>query len=327
MATHHVHYQLGSTANYRFNLTKMGEHGYDPLAYFYKNDFPEVEITRHGTDTDLSLVHNTCLMTVNGYVHRTEYINNKLYIPQATASMLRSRANVTGLLDFSKLTPSLVKIALTASMVTDDLNTLAYDKVFITAPVTVQQPMLVMAGYLVPYDEECFYRVSDTAFALRLSRLSYMEKLYELSHYRDIFKDLGVEVSPLNPQMVNAEEVRSLAVIRKFLSLHNSFLVDLQTDNLSFKKVYLEHSNIPGTFTTEVPPTMPLFTGYGKVSEYAVQRSNGSKYDVHTQDCHYNNHLLSHMSPDKCKVYNDHRVPGQTHRLSQAFFLDITTTR
>lgn len=327
MATHRVTYQLASSASYRFNITKVGENSYDELSYFYKSDFPDVEVTRPTTGTDLLKVHESCLLTVNGFVHTTAYSQKKLYILNATKGMLRARANVVGILDFSALTPKLKKFTITPQMVSVDVNTLAYDKVLITFEEPVVQPVLVMAGYLVFYDPECFYRISDNSFALRLSKMQYMEKLYELSRCRDIFKDLEVPVSPLNPEMVDADTVRSLTTIAKLLSLENSFMVDLGTDNLSLKKIYLEHSKIPGTFATEKSPALALITGYGKVSEYSVQMNNDIKYSVYTQDMHYNNYLLSHMKPQTCKVYNDNRLPGQTHGLTQAFFLDITTER
>lgn len=327
MATHRVNYLLGSTGNYRFNITKMGHHEYDQLAYIHKSDFPDVQVTRPKTDTDLLKVHQTCLMTVNGYVHSTTYTSGKLYIPQATHSMLKSKANVTGILDFSKVAPNMTKLSITPEMVTEDPGILAYDKVFITFNEPVQQPLLIMAGYIIPYDTDNFYRVSDTSFALCLSKLQYMERLYELSRYRDIFKNLEVPVSPLNPHMVDTEVVRSLMVIKRLLSTHNSFMVDLKIDNFSTKKIYLNHSKIPGTFTTQTLPNIPLFVGYGKVSEYTVRRDNEFRYTVHTQDCHYNNHLMSYMGQNKIKVFNDHRKPGDTHRLAQAFFLDMTTER
>lgn len=327
MTIHHVNYQLGATGNYRYNIVKIGFTQYDELAYTHKKDFPDVEVTRPGTDTDLAKIHATCLMTVNGYVYDTVYQGGRLYIPGATLSMMHCRSNVMGMLDFGKITPTLKRIKITPSMITMESNILAYDKVLITVPEAVQQPMLVMAGYIVPYDPETFYRVSDTSFALNLSKLSYTEKLYEAMRYRDIFKDLDVEVSPLNPQMVDANEVRSLVTIKKYLSLNNSFLVDLGVDNVSLKKVFLEHSNIPGTFKTQISPTMPMIVGYGKISEYAVSKHQDALYTVYSQDAHYNNYLVSHMPAYLTQVHNDHRVPGDTHRLSQGFFLDITTSR
>lgn len=327
MAVERVKYLLGSAGNYRFNITKMGYHEYDQLSYIHKSDFPDVEVTRPGVTTDLNRVYRTCLLTVNGYVHSTAFSDGKIYIPQATHSMLRSRANIIGLLDFSKAAPDITRYPITADMVTEESNMLAYDKVLITFTEPVEQPLLILAGYIIPYDVDSFYRVSDTSFALCLSKLNYTERLYELSRYRDIFKHLNVPVSATNEQMVDANTLRSFITIQKLLTLHNSFMVDLKTPNFSVKKIFLTHSKIPGTFTTQTHPNIPLFMGYGKLSEYAVRRDNEFRYTVHTQDHHYNNHLLSSFNQNKIKVFNDNRRPGQTHRLSQAFFLDMTVER
>lgn len=325
MATHHVRYMLGSSSNYRYNIVKIGFTEYDNLSYMHKKEFPDVEITRPGADTDLQRVHKTCLMTVNGYIYDSLYQAGRLYIPGATSSMLRSKANVTGVLDFSSFTRNLTRRAITSSMITTEPNILAYDKVFITFPTEVSQPMLVMGGYLIPYNPEHFYRVSDSSFALCLSKINYTEKLFETMRYRDIFKDLNVPVSTVNPQLVDANVVRSLATIRRYLSLSNSFVIDLATPNLSTRKVYLEHSNIPGVFRTQTAPNLPMVTGYGKLNEYNVTKNADNLYSVYAQDAFYNNHLVTHMPPQDTQVYNDHRVPGDVHRLSQGFFLDITT--
>lgn len=324
MPTEHALYQLGSTANYRYDICRMGFENYDAQALMYKKDFPDVIVTRPGTDTDLGELHRGCLMTINGYVYSTVWDNNKLYIPQATKSMLRSRANEKGIIDLSRLSSNITKTKITTEMLSADLNQSCYEKIFIKMPHEVQRPILIMSGYMIFEDPEFFYRVSSDTFALRLSRLDYVEKLYELFRYRNIFEELSVPVSPNNDTMIDGEFVRSDVVVKRFLSNHNSFLVDLNTSNLSVKKVFLERSNIPGNFRTEIKPTMPLIVGYGKVSEYARRASNETKYTVTTQDAHYDNFLFSHQATRTIGEYNAHRLPGQTYRLTQGFFLDIS---
>lgn len=322
MAVSSITYKLASEAGYKSSIVRMGFNNYDPVSLMYKVDFPDMELKRPMHEDSLAQVHSNCLVTVNGYVYSTVYSESRLYVPNATKTMLKTRANAVGIINLAGVSNTITKTAITPPMVTTDLNTLAYEKVFITMPTAVKYPLLIMAGYIIPYNEEYFYRVSDNAFALCLNKLQYTEKLYELSRYRDIFADLEVDVSPLNPQMVDANVVRSENTIRKFLSLHNSFMVDLGVETFSTKRIYLEHSTIPGNFRTEVAPILPLFVGYGKLSEYAIS-SGGTKYTVITQDAHYNNHLLSHMPQRKLNVMNDQRKPGATYGLAEAFFLDM----
>lgn len=319
-----ITYQLASDANYRFDIAKLGHHEYDPLSYYFKDDFPDVKISRKNADLDIARLESSYLWTVNGYVYNTLRDTDHLYLPGAVSGMLRSRANKVGLLNLSGLSSSLKKQTLTPSQITPDVNTAAYEKVFLSFSEPVQCPILVMAGYLIFEHPEFFYRVSDSTFALHLHRLNYMEKLYELFKYRDIFKDLGVTVSPNNPTQVNTDEVRSLQTIQRFLSLPNSFLVDTGNPNgLAVDPLYLEHSSIPGNFRTHKLPVLPMFVGYGKLTEYHKQQINSERYTVYSQDSIYHNHLFSAQNQHLLKTYNAHRVPGVTYRLSNAFFLDI----
>lgn len=319
-----ITYQLASDAHYRFDIAKIGHHEYDQLAYYFKDDFPDVVITRKQAVMDIARLEATFLWTVNGYVYNTVHDSESLYLPGAVSGMLRSRANKVGMLNLSGLTSQLTKQTLSADQITVDTNLPAYEKVFITFTNPVVSPILVMAGYLVFEHPEFFYRISDNTFALHLNRLNYMEKLYELHRYRDIFHDLGVPVSPNNPTQVNTEDVRSTETIKRFLTLSNTFLVDTGNPNgLVLDPLYLEHSNIPGNFRTHKLPTLPMFVGYGKLTEYHKNRINSERYTVYCQDSTYNNYIFSAQNQHLLATYNAHRIPGATYRISNAFFLDI----
>jgi hypothetical protein len=319
-----VTYQLASDANYRFDIAKIGHHEYDQLSYYFKDDFPDVQISRKHSEIDIDRLESAFLWTVNGYVYNTARDSTSLYLPGAVSGMLRSRANKIGMLNFSGLTPQLKKQTLTADQISTDTNTAAYEKIFLTFTDPVLSPVLVLAGYLIFEHPEFFYRISDNTFALHLHRLNYMEKLYELFKYRDIFKDLGVPVSANNPTQVNTEDVRSTETIKRFLTLPNSFLVDTGNSNgLSRDPLYLEHSSIPGNFRTHKLPVLPMFVGYGKLTEYHKQQINTERYTVYCQDSVYHNYVFSAQNQHLLKTYNGHRIPGTTYRISNAFFLDI----
>lgn len=326
MAKYQATYQLAISANYKFNICKIGFNNYDPTAYYNKENFPDVEVTRPGTDTDLELLHKNFLLTVNGYVYSSEYLAGRLYIPYATSSMLKSRANAMGMINMTNL-GSMTRLKITESMISTDPILPAFERVIITFPEDVIQPILIMAGYLIFENPEYFYRISDRGFVLRLDKLDYVERLYELNRYRDIFKELDVPVSNTNDSMVDGGLIRSEAVIKRFLGLHNTFLINLNAPNLSIARIYLEKTSVPLNFRTEYPPIYPLIVGYGKVTEYFQEKSTDQKHTVSTQDGYYNNHVFSSQSYRDNAVYNAHRVPGTTYRLSPGFFLDISVEK
>lgn len=321
-----VTYQLANTAGYQFKITKIGHNHYDELAYYHKDNFPDIEVTRPGTYTEMSLLHNRAVMTVNGYLHMTKIIDNKLYIPNATPCMVKSRANSIGILSFNTITPNISEIPITPEMITAEGITPLYEKAIITFNEDIQHPILSIAGYPVFEHPEFFYRVSANSFALRLDRLNYIEKLYELNKFRNIFEELEIPVSVSNPTVMEASVARSDEVITKFLSTYNSFAVNVPVSALEVSRVYLEHSTIPGTLRTEIEPKFPILAGQGKITEYHKRKTNDTKYTITISDPIYNNYLFSKMNTNDVDIYNAHREVGNTYTLASAFFLKIELT-
>lgn len=323
MAEVHFTYVNARNAGYKANLCQIGTNVYDPLQYWTKSNFKDIEITRPTLTTDLSLVHNKSLITVNGYVYPTVYTAGKLYVPKATRSMLKSRSNHLGLISFNNLADNLIRYPLTVDMITPDGLFSLYEKCVITLPADIRTPMLVIGGYIQLEEPGVFYRISANSFALSLNRLSYIERLYETQRYRDIFEDLEIPTSVVNISMIDATLARSDATILKYLTTFNSFLIDVPVDSIQTRKVYLNQANIPASYQTDKLPNYPLITGYGKLSEYSYSTGPEGRYNVNTIDAYYNNHLVSKLDSHKVDVYNDHRKVGSTYRLSNAYMLDM----
>jgi len=133
-------------------------------------------------------------------------------------------------------------------------------------------------------------------------------------------------VSQNNPSAIDAQQSTNDDTITSYLTLTNSFLIDTGVQSLSVNKIFLERSNVPNNFRTQILPNMPLVVGYGKISEYTYRQNIDTMYTVYTTDSYYNNHLLSYLDPSDIKIYNDHRDPRTTYYLSPAFFLSVNAS-
>jgi len=319
-----INYALLNSLNYKFKICKINHEVYDSLAYYHKENFPDIEIIRENIETDLLNIHNKYLITINGYVYNTVYSNSKLYVPNATKSMLKSRSNSIGILSFKDLPNNLKKIPITIGNITAENNfTSLFNKVILTFNEEIHIPILILAGYMIFEDSNIFYRVSPNSYALKIDKINYIEKLYELYRYRNIFSELEVPVSTVNPSLIDGTLVKSDATIIKFLTLFNSFIINLPINNLILEKIYLERTSVPGNFRTEIEPKYPLIAGYGKICEYLKKKNNDIKFTVYTNDAYYNNHLFSNLPSDTIDIYNDHREVTNTYRLSPAYFRKI----
>lgn len=319
----HPTYVLATRAGYRVSLSDYDANVYDDEAYFNKGNFPDLELTRPSISSDLSLIDSHCLVTVNGYIHPTKYLNERLYVPDGGKSLLISKENQVGILSFNNLSKPLNKLDVSSAMITADPNLPLFDKMTITFEREIGNCFLVLAGYMIFENEEIFYRVSPSSFVLRLDRINYIEKIYELRRQRKIFEELGMEEPVVNPGLMDATVIKSDITILMLMDLFNTFLVEIPCKSLTTTPIYLEHSNVPGNFRTELNPEYPIVVGYGKLTEYIKKKTNDAKYTVYTSDCHYDNYLFSKLPNGVVSLYNDHRIVGTTYRLTQAFFLRI----
>lgn len=322
-----VKYRLASSSGYKANIVKLGYHVLDSSGIVDKLERPDVEITRPLVPSDVVEVHNKCLVTANGYIEPTEVYNQRLFVKGLTKKLLISNSNQIGIISFAEMEENLVIKPIEKSYVTSEGSYELYNKAIITFPEPVKEGFLVIAGYMVFENPEFLYRVSDKAFMLRLDRLSYLEKLNELRRYRDIYDELGVEVSVVNPTAAQIQDLMSQETIKNFLSLNNSFYVETPNYSLETKRIYLESSTVPGQFRTELEPVLPFIGGEGKVVEYKCRRRNNSKYTVYTTDAYVNNHLFTKAPLPHPGLINGHRIVGRTHSLSQGFFLEVTLNK
>lgn len=321
MATYTCKYANANHLGYKFFITRYGHNEYDQLAFYHKDNFPDVVILR--PNTDLSKLHTKALMTVNGYIYPTMYVDSKLYIRNVTNNMLKSRNNHIGIISFADYPGELDKIKITTDMISTEPTYSLYNRAIITFNKDIERLILVIAGYLIFENTPTLTRISNRDFVLNLSTINYLEKIYELARYRNIFTDLDLPTSTLNPSVFDANLARSDAVVLKFLTLNNSFAVNLEVDDLRVNPIYLDKTSVPANYRCDIKPVYPIMAGYGKFVEYIWRKNNDTKYNIYTDDAYYNNHLFTYQNQEYINTINDHRNPNKTYRLSSAKFLKI----
>lgn len=325
MATAQVMYQDAVYSGYKLDIGLIGTNPYSDYPMWDKSVFPDAKIFRPHTNVDNQLLYNKALITVNGLIHSTELFNNELWIRNCTKTMLRSNNNHVGIISFSRNTPNLIKYPIEASFCSADIGLSLYQKVFITFPNEIKMPLLIIGGYMQFEEPGIFYRISPNSFALSINRLNYIDRLYETYQYRDIYHDLELTINPILPDLVDYDDATSDETIIKYLTLDNTFIVDLNVDSVSLDKIYLRHSTLPGSYIVEEEPTLPVISRNGKVVEYWKKFYN-NKYILRTSDSYYNNLLFSRLTDDDIRVINMNRDVRSTYRLNGSYFLSITCT-
>lgn len=318
-------YVLAETTGYYFNIANKGRIPYDEKTYRQKENFEDIVIERPGYPTYMQDLTDYALVTINGYVHPTEYVDGHLYVDRAVEPMLKTAGrNHVGIIDFSELDDPLEKIFLKDVKITEVKGHTLYEKCRITFDKELDGIILIMAGYLILEDDDALKRVSDKAYEFSLEKFQLVDKIYELARNYNIFEELGVDTSDVDKNLYVYEQLVSDEVIRRFLTRFNSFMVNIPGKAITHKKIFVERSPIPTHFRCLEMPVYPAIGGQGKIIEYKRMKTNNYTYTLFTIDAFYNNLMWSYTPPGVPTLVNAHRRIRNTYDVSALYLLELT---
>ena len=307
-------------AGYKINTCVAGS---NLPANFPTTNKHDLLLTRPNYNTDMSLIHNYCLVSVNGYYHLTDTDSKVAYVYKGADTMRKSNNNTLGMLSFINV-GKLTKIPLTATNIKPQaLNAFLKDKIYITTTASLDNMsyMLVLGGYLVFPEEGIFWRNGDNSFALDINKIPYLERLFESNLYIDL-SPLGLDKSSINPDLLNIPNAYSDSVLTNYLTLSQSYLVIIDVPYMATDRQYIRNCKMPGMFTSYVDPTQPLIVGHGRVAEYWKVYEDG-QWAVNTVDSYLRNYIaLSQSSDYEVNITNALRS-DKPYNHSEGFLLDI----
>lgn len=307
-------------AKYKINTTIIGME--------LPDNYPETEkvdlvISRPSIPTDLSLLHSHCLISINGYYHSTDTDGEKSYVYEGGKTMRKSKVNHLGILSFLDV-GQLTKISLDPTRILPmDIGDTLKDKIVfsVDADLTNKSYFLVLGGYLIFPSENTFWQNGVNTFALDLNKLPYVERLYESSLYMDL-SALELSEQIIGDNVYSMPELLSDDVIKKYMTLSQSFLVIVDIPYLNTESIYLRKSNMPGMFTAYQDPVYPLVVTYGKVAEYWKTFEDGY-WSVTVADSFLRNYIISEQPTTDLIGVNDHLNPNKPFFHSRGFLLSI----
>jgi hypothetical protein len=259
----YVNYRDVQRANY--NVDRVTPTG-SPSSQSIESDRVDILLSRANTDyLDMA---SKCLVSVNGLIHRTEGSVDGLYVRRGARSSEVANTSIVGIITFSKVADFTI-IPITEEMVykqNDDQH--LYQGAYINAGVDLSNktPILVMAGFLHIADD--LYRVvGNKEIFIDMAKMMVPERLFAAGKLMDLgplLEDMGTSGNSL----MSTANLQSDEFITKYLTLSQSFIVLVNTDNLFVEKVMCESTDLVGSFITSEDPIYPLIGPLGKVENY-----------------------------------------------------------
>ena len=293
-------------------------------ANYPRDEKKDLVLTRPGfSNMDMTLIHDYCLVTVNGYLHRTDGSQSAAYVYDGGTTMRKSRMNYVGLLSFLDI-GKITKVPITKDMIytqASDSNLKERTYLWLNQDIEGKTVLLSIGGYLFMPQDQMFWQSGEHTFAINWSSYPIIERLFESQRFLDL-SSLGLDIDPKNPSLTNVTQFLSDETLKAYMTLSQSFFIIVETDNIFSNKKFAQNTLTPGRLISYENPINPLFVGYGKMAEYFKVQEDGL-YAMHVEDSLYRNYIISSRPEKQLANVNNALNPQRPFDFSNGFMLEI----
>jgi hypothetical protein len=283
----------------------------------------DVRVSRDYPATDMRQVFDYCMVSVNGYWHMTDTDGDYLYVKEAGKTNFISQRNTMGIWSFKNI-GKIKQIPITPGMIFKQASdSRLYERAYVKLPVSTEgkTALFVIGGYLVLPDSGIFSHVGNDTYSLDMSRLPLVERYFD--SFKDIdYTSLGLDNSTTNKDKINIAQFYSDAVLTKYLTMSQSFVVLVDTQEIFKNTYHLEKSPIPCNWRSTFEPKHPLFVSNGKVAEYWKSHEDGI-WSLRTMDGFKQNRVLSELGSSSLTNADHGRSPMNPYINSHATLVEL----
>lgn len=278
-------------------------------------------------DTDYQLFFRSCLVSVNGLIHRTDTDGQRIYVVDGMKSSRVAGENQIGITSFMNL-GSLEFLPMTQQMihrryVDEPLGTRVYIDIGTARPGKI--PMIVVGGYLHLLDNREFFQINDTIYGFNIRSVPWRERFFESRELIDL-SSLNLEEIQHNEDQVVEAEIFSDENITKMFLLSQSFLVFIDNPDLFVEREVLRSSKLPNMYTSYTEPKYPLTLGYGRLGDYWRVKEDG-QWALTVQDSRKWNYIFNTTPEGNLVSYDNSSPPFDPLERSRCQFLKIGSDR
>ena len=316
----YVKYSDVCQIGYKATLVRRGF--VDPDDY-PREELTDIELTRPGYSTKLGSIHTHCLVSVNGFFHRTDTDGTRAYVVDAGKSVQHAHCAHIGLTSFSSI-GAVEKLAIAPETIAPKKEGAPMkDGLHFSVPQDLSEKSvaLVLGGYLIFPEESIFYPVGDGCFELNIDRLPYIERLLESRGWIDL-SPLGLTESTVSTRILSIDEAWSDAVLVKYLTLSQSFLVVIDNATVFTTKLHLRQNNFPGMFTCLEKPVYPLIASFGRCAEY-WRHYEDTLWTLTAMDTFRRNYVFNRQSEHTLVNVTNQLAPDVPYQKSLSYLLEI----
>lgn len=296
------------------------------------NEYPDPELTHlrlTRPNTDYMDVFNHCLASVNGLLHLTDAGTDGFRVIDGGRSIRHSGRNEVGLISFKNI-GKIECYPITPDMITGRKGLPLNEGAVITAPdanFDNKYVMVVVGGYLHT-DGHQYKVVGENSVLLEWWKLPIWRryndsrKLIDWTPVTSLMDRNTEHTGALDVQLMNTD-----ACIKAYLSMSNTFIIAVETENLFFENIPVERTGLAGRYYSYVPPIKPLVLANGFLPPYTIH-GQGGMYCMAVDANNLPKYLHDTRNVMEEDAYqNDAMVHAPNKEYTSAYFMDIFSER
>lgn len=282
-------------------------------------------LSKEGVDG--RIFHKNCLVSVNGIIHNTDADSQYIYVADGGTSVYHARLNAIGIYNFKNV-GELTKYPITPDLLFKMVEQQPFsNQIFIKAPVDSANKTvaLVFGGYLHLLDSLTFFRVGENTFCIDTQSIPLIERFIESRELIDM-SALEIDFNGKHKAQFSKDQLLSDATLTKWLGMSQSFLVYIDSNNVTVDKEALPKTVFAKQYITHKDNTLPLVGGYGLLQAY-WKYEDDNQFSITVGDNIRPNYLFRTTRLADVPMPADNKVPYDNQEYNTSYFWSISSEK
>ena len=274
---------------------------------------------------DYYLMHNTCLVNVNGFFHLTDTDGTGLYVVDGMKTATISNLNQIGIYSFADI-GNIQIIPIKTNMVYKQNNIQHYfNNTYIDLGIDTSNKttLLVLGGYLHTLDDVVYMPINNKSYKINFSNLPLISRYFESKKYIDL-SSLPLSKTIRNIDQISISEFYSDENILAYLTLSQSFFILIDNVDIVIEKTPIHKTQLPNMFISYEEPKYPLIVNNGKIVNYWSTYED-KQYSVTCTDSLINNYVYDTVDLNSEYSVDNTKITTNPQSIPDPYFLKISS--
>lgn len=222
------------------------------------------------------------LVTQNGLLHLSYPTDQGMKVVDLTQSFYSSGKDSVGVMSFTDI-GKVQQVPVTIENlypVDPNDNMMREFHVDTKTDLTNKTVWISIGGYLHTDIDEVFAVNRETGLiGVNLEKIDIPRRIAHSSQYIDL-SSLGIFIPDFAPTLFNLKDLKTHAVMQRYLTLSQTFVIIIDTQNIQVVREELEYTGVVGTYICPRRRSYPVFNQYGMFQYYAPSKINDDKMGV-----------------------------------------------